>query len=479
MPATTTTIPRGTSKAKSNGTVPAKGWTPELHEIPVASIDVGANVRTDVGDISGLVDSIKAVGILEPIRVAEVGAGKYELVYGQRRLAAAKDAGLATIPAVVDAGAEVGQLRAIRQLIENLQREDLNPLEEAQAYAAILKADSKLTQAELAKRVGRAAPTISNSLRLLELDPKVLPLVRAGKLTGAHAKALAGLKGAAQRELAEWAASGNASAHALEQQVKFRREQATRDDQERAKRRKVADEAEAELVKLGASKETSTIASGGYYGTEVVKILKGRGWPAAGMGGYYGTEVVKILKGRGWPAAGMGGKGGKTCDCEAFAIDLSWDGKLSKIKRACVSSTHQEAARKEEAAAWETKQERDRQKAAADAAELEQRILPLAAYLEKPTPAGERLTLFALVSQDYATRARFVERRKIAVSWDSPMKHLWTGILKIPAGELAGEIRRAVADHVLHSSKGDGVLEALEQIPEALPPATKPAKADQ
>lgn len=453
MPATTTTIPRGTSKAKSNGSVPAKGWTPELHEIPVASIDVGANVRTDVGELAGLVDSIKAVGILEPIRVAEVGAGKYELVYGQRRLAAAKAAGLATIPAVVDAGAEVGQ-RAIRQLIENLQREDLNPLEEAQAYAAILKADSKLTQAELAKRVGRAAPTISNSLRLLELDPKVLPLVRAGKLTGAHAKALAGLKGAAQRELAEWAASGSASAHALEQQVKFRREQATRDDQERAKRRKVADEAEAELVKLGASKETSTITSGGYYG----------------------TEIVKILKGRGWPAAGLGGKGGKTCDCEAFAIDLSWDGKLSKIKRACVSSTHQETARKEEAAAWEAKQERDRQKVAADAAELEQRIIPLVAYLEKPTPAGERLTLFALVSQDYATRARFVERQKIAVSWDSPMKHLWTGILKIPAAELAGEIRRVVADHVLHSSKGDGVLEALEQIPEAVP-AAKAAKA--
>lgn len=452
----TATLPRGKTKPDPKSKPPATGWTAELHEIPLAAIELGDNVRATLGDVGGLTDSIRAVGVLEPVRVREIGAGKYLLLFGHRRLAAAREAGLATIPAVVEVEAETAAQRSTRQLIENIQREDLNPLEEAKAYRAILDADPKLTQAELAKQVGRAAPTISNSLRLLELDPKVLPMVAAGKLTGAHAKALAGLKGREQVELAEWAAGGAASAHALEQQVRFRREQADREAKDRAARRKIADAVEKELEKAGARKESSTLVAAGYYAIELVKILKGRGWQGT-SGGH---------------------ERGSTCDCEAFAVDTTWDGKLRRVTKTCVDEGHRKIAQQEHDAAWKAKQERDAAKRAADAAELERRAVPLAAYLAKSTPAGERLVLFALLNE-YHARARFAARRNAAIGWEEPDADLWRAILKIKAAELGDEVRRVVADAVLHAPQRAGILEALEQIPEALPaePKAKGTKA--
>ena len=139
-----------------------------------------------------LADSIAAYGVLQPIivRESELLAGSYEIIAGERRWRAAKMAGLTEIPAIVFDGDE---LRAAQvALIENVQREDLNPLEEALGYEALINKFG-LTQEQVAKQVGKNRSTIANMLRLLELPEEVLELLRAKDLTTGHARALLGL----------------------------------------------------------------------------------------------------------------------------------------------------------------------------------------------------------------------------------------------------------------------------------------------
>ena len=139
-----------------------------------------------------LVNSIRAVGVLQPIVVrpiadAAIDGPHYELVMGERRLRASKMAGLTTIPAVVKNTADDAMLRDA--LLENLHRANLNPLEEASAYQQLL-ADFGITQEELASRIGRSRPQISNTLRLLRLPDSVQLRVAAGVLSAGHARAI-------------------------------------------------------------------------------------------------------------------------------------------------------------------------------------------------------------------------------------------------------------------------------------------------
>lgn len=140
-------------------------------------------------DLAELVHSIREFGVLQPIvvRPHPVEAGKYELVMGERRLRATKAAGLESIPAVVKDTADDAMLRDA--LLENLHRSQLNPLEEASAYQQLL-ADFSITQEELATRIGRSRPQISNTLRLLKLPEAVQLRVAAGVLTAGHARAI-------------------------------------------------------------------------------------------------------------------------------------------------------------------------------------------------------------------------------------------------------------------------------------------------
>lgn len=143
----------------------------------------------DPEDLAELVHSIKEFGVLQPIvvRPHPDQPGKYELVMGERRLRATKAAGLTTIPAVVKDTANDAMLRDA--LLENLHRSQLNPLEEASAYQQLL-ADFGITQEELASRIGRSRPQISNTLRLLKLPEAVQLRVAAGVLTAGHARAI-------------------------------------------------------------------------------------------------------------------------------------------------------------------------------------------------------------------------------------------------------------------------------------------------
>lgn len=166
-----------------------------------------------------LVHSIKELGVLQPIVVRSIPgeAGNYELIMGERRLRASKEAGLAKIPAVIRETADENMLRDA--LLENLHRSDLNPLEEASAYQQLLE-DFGITQEELANRIGRSRPKITNSIRLLKLPAEVQRKVAAGVLSAGHARALLAIENSArQLELANKVINEGLSVRSLEEIV--------------------------------------------------------------------------------------------------------------------------------------------------------------------------------------------------------------------------------------------------------------------
>jgi len=147
--------------------------------------------------LNELIASIKSIGILQPPVVRKVGEGKYELVMGERRFRAAKAAGLTSIPVIIRQTPDNELLR--EALIENIHRSQLNPLEEGAAYAQLLS-DFGCTHDELALKLGRSRPLISNTIRLLNLPDAVQRKVAAGVLSAGHARALLGLTDAAEIE---------------------------------------------------------------------------------------------------------------------------------------------------------------------------------------------------------------------------------------------------------------------------------------
>lgn len=164
-----------------------------------------------------LVHSIREIGLLQPVVVRPIGGGSYQLVAGERRLRAAKDAGLQNIPAIVRDTADDNLLRDA--LLENLHRVQLNPLEEAAAYQQLLE-DFGGTQEELANRLGLSRPQVTNTLRLLKLPAPVQRRVAAGVLSAGHAKALLGLSNQALMEsLAQRVVSEGLSVRATEEIV--------------------------------------------------------------------------------------------------------------------------------------------------------------------------------------------------------------------------------------------------------------------
>jgi ParB family chromosome partitioning protein len=161
-----------------------------VEEVPVNAIRPNARQPRQVFDeeaMAELVHSIKEIGLLQPIVVRRLNADSYELVMGERRWRATQQAGLEKIPAIVRDTGDDAMLRDA--LLENLHRAQLNPLEEAAAYEQLLE-DFGCTHDDLAQRIGRSRPQISNTLRLLKLPPTVQRRVAAGVLTAGHARAL-------------------------------------------------------------------------------------------------------------------------------------------------------------------------------------------------------------------------------------------------------------------------------------------------
>lgn len=189
-------------------------------EVPVAAITPNPRQPRQVFDeesMAELVHSIKEVGLLQPVVVRRLGPESFELVMGERRWRAAQNAELDTIPAIVRETTDDAMLRDA--LLENLHRVQLNPLEEAAAYGQLLE-DFGCTHDELAGRIGRSRPQISNTLRLLKLPPTIQRRMAAGVLSAGHARALLALDDSERQEqLAHRVVAEGISVRALEELV--------------------------------------------------------------------------------------------------------------------------------------------------------------------------------------------------------------------------------------------------------------------
>jgi ParB family chromosome partitioning protein len=172
--------------------IPQRGQPAGMTEIPIARIQPNPRQprqRFDAEELEALAASIREHGVLQPVLVTETLDG-YQLVAGERRFRASQLAGLERIPAVIRQLADHAQLEVA--LVENLQRADLGPIEEAGAYRALI-GEFELTHEEIARRVGRAKSTITNTLRLLDLEPRVQTALVEGQITEGHARAIGGL----------------------------------------------------------------------------------------------------------------------------------------------------------------------------------------------------------------------------------------------------------------------------------------------
>ena len=163
---------------------------PELLELPVDAVHPNPKQprrKFDGEAGSGLAESIKHQGVIQPLLVRPRAAGGYEIVAGERRWRAAREAGIPTVPAVVREADDRDTL--LLGLIENVAREQLTPVEEARAYAVLLD-EFQLSLGDVAERVGRSKPSVSNRIRLLDLPDDVLGMVERGQLTEGHARAV-------------------------------------------------------------------------------------------------------------------------------------------------------------------------------------------------------------------------------------------------------------------------------------------------
>lgn len=201
------------------------GSVGEFAHIPLSDIAPNPNqprARFDDEALAHLAESIATVGLLQPVVVTENEDGGYLLVAGERRWRAAKRAGLNEIPAVIRSGEHAGSLT--EALVENLQREDLTPLEEAAAFQELLS-QQNMTHEEIGSRVGKSRSAITNTVRLLQLPATIQGMIERGEISAGHARALLGIEDRAYAEhIAQRAAEEGWSVRQVEEAARIRKE---------------------------------------------------------------------------------------------------------------------------------------------------------------------------------------------------------------------------------------------------------------
>jgi ParB/RepB/Spo0J family partition protein len=313
----------------------ARNTSVAIEMIPVDQLTVGPNIRTQPGELDDLVASIREIGILQPIKVRPSDSG-YVVIWGQRRLLAARLAGLEAVPAMVVDEAKAVAALSIEQLSENLIRQDLNPIDEAKAIRAVLDADKALTQRALAEKLGRSEAWIANTLALLKVDETVQAHLQSGELTAAHAKALIGLPPKVQRSMAKGAVTYGTSAHDLERNAKGERERQA-DLDKRSKQSVTAGERAVAALREANTSEDAAIYVAGQWNLDSEVIAK-----AVANAGWKLTEAYSRAA-------------TATCDCAVFMVRATDDG--AAVTRVCVNEEHWNAGQRQ----------RDQERAAAQA----------------------------------------------------------------------------------------------------------------
>ena len=250
-----------------------------LQSLPLSQVECNADQprkRFDDAALDELADSIREHGILQPLTVRRLGTGYYQIIAGERRWRAARLAGLTEVPAIV---IEADDRKTTElALIENLQREDLDPLEEAEGYKKLM--DSyQMTQEDVANRVGKSRSAVANALRLLGLCPEVRELVEEGKLSGGHARALLPLGATLQKKAAQEVVAGGLSVRQTEALVKKL--------SAKPKTKKEEDTEAVNYAKLAASELTDKLGRG-------CRIVAGRKKGRIELD-YYGVDDLNDL----------------------------------------------------------------------------------------------------------------------------------------------------------------------------------------
>lgn len=317
-------VPRGT-KAGLTVVRPAASYDEILLEL----VDVEDNVRVDVGELDELAASIHELGVIQPIKVTAQPDGRYRVVWGQRRVLACRKLGRLKIPAVIEPASDVdhhGARRSIEQLSENLQRKDLNPIEEAVALREVLDADPKLTQEALADKLGMSRPWVSNTLRLLNLVEPVQEQIRAGAISAAHGKLIAALPDKYQRELGERVVSSKWTSRDLEREIQWKQDAAAQEERKARKTEKALPKAIAALTAAGIAAGSTVYVQGSYD-------LDGRAIETAVKRGGWRVVTNEYVRGRGEASK---------CDCTVVRLEFS---RKWLVTPGCINDRHRDRQR--------------------------------------------------------------------------------------------------------------------------------------
>lgn len=421
----------------SRETIPERIQPPrQVVSLPVDRIKIGPNVRVDVAGIDELAASIESLGVLQPIKVRAAG-DDWVVVWGQRRLLAVQKLGWKRIPAITTAEQPTAAEIAIEQLVENLHRADLNPIDRAAAMRAVV--DAGTTQAELARTLGLAPSTVANDLAMLAAPDEIRELIAQGQLSPAHQRAMKGLAPKSQISLAREVVAEGISAHQTEKVVRQRKAQAEREAKQRQeeaqnlgrRRTQLAESLAAEIVKKKVPLDAPVIVETS-YGTQPTHVLE-----LLSSSGFTNVRLTK-----GWN--GIQARPAGVCDCTAWKAseEVTWhyDREQTRdwrvvLTKGCVEPKH---IRAREAVAERTRRSKE---ATADAVQARVRQTGAGwAIPEARAIAVDRIlaeaALFSLLS--YRLPDWSVEH-------GGARTKPWEAIHGLPDAALAAELAKAIA----------------------------------